>query len=468
MNYKSSIQFFALLSALVFAFVISGCDALTETGDHEALVARAVAWHKAALSEPRAPGKSDPAPDPAALLQRFNPDWEAAAVVSAPGGKHAVFTILGPDARVSFDSTRAIVRTLVIALDATGDVSRGEIVEFVAGDAADLHDVPALVQQYLAGSFADTSILVARYSVRYQPIQAQLHQPGKAPVDLDFRYDTRTVDSAGKRAETVYCIVLDIITYGVSVGDNEFTWNTDVYLDCWSEDGDILGDEGATGGGGTGGAGGESEYDGNDADIGDVVSKATLESVFEGCGVKNDSNAMATAYERVIRNVLDMEERSGSNVVGSQLDGYTTNNYNGITWINSIMESKFSESASPFKTDQSNAHLQELNAVYYLHPEGTNVLGPPLYYAVSQYAGSQMKLNPANTLIGKAEELGVAIVHLSIRELPFNKYILFGNLLTDMSLIGWRDFNVEIPESWIDQAPWSLPFSIDCSVVNGF
>ncbi|MEM8487552.1 MAG: hypothetical protein AAF564_18525 [Bacteroidota bacterium] len=467
MNHKSWIRFLVLFVAVVLGLAGSGCDVLNETGNPEELIDQAKAWHKAELASAEGPAKSDADPDPALLLHRFFPDWNAAAVVTGPAGKSAVYATLGPDARVSFDSTRAIVRTIIISTDETGGIGSGEIVEFVAGDAAALENVGSLVWQYLANDFEDASILVARYSVRYKPMAARLHRPQREAVDLGFRYETRTVTSAGKRAETVYCMVLDIITYGVSVGDNDFTWNTDVYLDCWSEDGNVLGDEGATGDGGTGGAGGNSEYDGTETDIGDVVSKAHLESVFEGCGVKNESSAMGKAYERVIRNVLDMDERAGTNVSGSQLDGYTSNNYNGITWINSIMEAKFSEGASPFTTAQTTAHLQELNAVYYLHPEGTNVLGPPLYYAVTQYSGSNMKLNPANTMIAKAEELGVAVVHLSIRELPFNKYILFGNLLTDMSLIGWRDFNVEIPESWIDNAPWSLPFSIDCEVVNG-
>ncbi len=455
----------ALVCSVLLAFGIgSGCDTLTDAPGDKTLITRAQTWHQATIAEPAAPAKSGDDPDPVALLNRFFPDWSTAAVVVSASGKSAVYATLGDDARVSFDSTRAIIRTLIISMDSNGAVGRGEIVEFVAGDDAVLADVAGLVRQYLEEDFT-ASIMVARYSVRYRPKHARLYRPAEDAVDLGFRYETHTVAAAGKRAETVYCIVLDIITYGVSVGDNDFTWNTDVYLDCWSEDGDILDDDFVTGGGGTGGAGGD--YDGDEEDIGDVVSKAHLESVFEGCGVKNESNAMSKAYERLIRDVMGMDARQGTDVAGSQLDGYTTNEYNGISWINAIMEAKFSELATPFKTDQSSAHIRELNEVYYIHPEDTNVLGPPLYYVVSQYSGSNMQLNSANSLRSLADDLGVAIVHLTVRELPFNKYILFGNLISDLSLIGWRDFNIEIPDSWVDNAPWSLPFSIDCEVVNG-
>lgn len=443
-------------------FGLQACDTLSnlDTQAREDLVLDAKTWHQQQITQEESASKSGEA-DPSVLLNRFFPDWDLADVVIS-NGRTAVYAMLGPDARVSFDSTRSIVRTLIIQMGEGDDAMKGEIVEFVGANETDLDDVAGLVTRYLDQDFHGLSLVTASYSVRYKPKKATVYQPGKSAKDVGFKIKECPVpESASKRAETQYCIVLDVITYGVCVGDNECTWGTDVYMDCWetSEADDDFDDTIGSGGGGGGG----DSTTGDEEDIGDVASKADLESEFAACGITNDKS-QDKAYERMIRHALGMQYRAESGS-SSELDGYHSNEYNGISWVNAILEAKFSEGLNPFDRLQSEGHINELNAVYNLHPEDTHVLGPPIYYAASQYAGSNMKLDYNNTLRSYAEERGVAIVHLTVRELPFGKYILFGNIATDWTLLGWRDFTIDIPESWVDNAPWSLPFSIDCNVI---
>ena len=162
---------------------------------------------------------------------------------------------------------------------------------------------------------------------------------------------------------------------------------------------------------------------------------------------------------------MDMKERPQSGQK-SQLDGYTDDLVFGNFVINTIMESKFSESVNPFKTTQSSGHIEELSLYYSALPPNTINILPPVYFAVSQYSGSNMKLNYNDTLRQYAEDLGIAIIHLSIHELPFNKFILYGGVITDYTAITWDEFELELP-SWLSYGFFTgVPFDINCETIK--
>jgi hypothetical protein len=284
-----------------------------------------------------------------------------------------------------------------------------------------------------------------------------VYAPSKPSVDVKLKIrECLKAGGPGKMKETQYCIVTDEITYAVCVGDNECTWNTDVYLTCW----DIDEDEGSQGGGGdwsdgSGGGGGDGASDG----IGDVARKSDIQAIFAACNVTN-SQTQESAFENSIRKAMGMLHRSEKE--GGQLDGYTKGDYFGQLLINSIMEAKFKESWPTFSYSQSSGHLYELNSIYNYAPSNSITMLSPVYFTVSLYDGGNPNLDYEGKVIALAEQLGVSIVNLTVREAGFGKFILYGKVITDWQLLRWGDLSLTLP-SWLSNGSFaSLPFSFDC------
>lgn len=455
-----------LIAAVACCLSLAACDTLMETTtvSSDELLEAAKVWHQDQLAQDAGTAKSgNDAPDPAALLDRFFPDWQTARLITDAAGNTILVATLGPDARVSFDATRSIVRTLLVTFGGEGQVASGEIVEFVSSDPADLEHIEALVTGYMQKDFGEKSILVARYSVRFSPRQATIYQPAKASVDVGFEIkECNRSELPSKMAETINCVIVDVITYAVCVGDSDCPWNTDVYIDCWELDGTNDdqasggGGGGSSGGGGNSGGGGSDE--GDEYDLGDIVSKSDLEEIFEGCGLLNDKDQDA-AYEEIVRNALYMNYRAASGEI-VELDGYYSSGELGIF---GVMETKFSESSVAFSFKQSKKHIDELSEVYTRMIEPNTVYFPPFYFAVSQYAGEDMRLDWNDDIVGHAESKGVLVSHVTIRELGLGHYILVSNILTDWNLT-YEGVSLTLPD-WVQlpNSPVSLPFTISCN-----
>ena len=300
-----------LLSLLVlFVVQLTGCDSsfqadITRNQDH---IEAARSWFDAQTASL---GKSG---DDA--LRRFYPDWDKGILVTTADGQQAMVTTLWRDYTVTYDSSLYFLRTLAVLLDSEGAVEQGHIVEFSSPDFIASEDGPALVQQWLAGSFGYETISVLERSVTYEFEQGFLHVSGQEPVELTLEVKDCTVGS-GKAMATMQCEEVGFrYEHTICVAD-KCTDYYSIYYQCWEDNGGGGGGggsgEGGYGGSGSGGPGsGDSGYNAPTTADPQTTADQTRSEIKEQCpGVTSDATA---------NNIFQGSTRHSFNMLYSQFE----------------------------------------------------------------------------------------------------------------------------------------------------
>lgn len=247
---------------------------------------------------------------------------------------------------------------------------------------------------------------------------------------------------------------------GGDEGDEEDDW-IDIPPDCDNP----FGCDGGGGDGTGGGGGGEEGCDPDEItcqleDPGDIAKKSDIEDIFAACGVTN-SKTQDDAFESNIRRAMGMVERTEEE--GGQLDGYDLAELFETPVIDKIMEAKFASGWPVLSHSESKKHIDELNKIYTHISDNTITLLAPIYYVVSLYDGNNPELDFHGKTIEYAENHGVVIVDLKVREGLFGEYFIYGEAVTDWSLVTWGDFKIQLP-SWLTNGEIASGlFSFDCS-----
>ncbi len=243
------------------------------------------------------------------MVRRYPPDWENAETWDNGNGGYFLATLLGrgvQDLRPG-DTKVSVVRTLVADVTLDGDVVPGSmhLIEF-AGRDLDATQFKDYVDQWQAGDFGDTPLLVAEYTIGYASTGAFFYQPGREPIRT--RMVLRRYDSAGKNGSPDM-ICYESIVYEWMCGEalgpiygSDCVWvgfpkHTCVSVHSGGGGGGRT--DNPVGGGGGGGSGGGSNGDSKDpVDDEDEELKYTLycpESVVRGavanCRIIFEDNA---------------------------------------------------------------------------------------------------------------------------------------------------------------------------------
>lgn len=236
----------------------------------------------------------------AEMVRRYPPDWENAETWDNGNGGYFLATLLGrgvQDLRPG-DTKVSVVRTLVADVTLDGDVVPGSmhLIEF-AGRDLDATQFKDYVDQWQAGDFGDTPLLVAEYTIGYSSTGAFFYQPGRAPIRT--RMVLRRYNGAGKDGSPDM-ICYESIVYEWMCGEalgpiygSDCVWvgfpkHTCVYVNSGGGGGSGSGGGGGRdnpGNGGSGGGGGSNGDSKNPVDDEDEELKYTLscpESVVRG------------------------------------------------------------------------------------------------------------------------------------------------------------------------------------------
>lgn len=269
---------FAALAAVVFV----SCDNLhvlddTPESRRSSLVNAAKEYYEEVVEQPaslaaKTHDDSTTALVLAEMVRQYPPDWTQA--VTWPGDNvafHAA-TILGADKpATSFSSDKiAVVRTILVDLDAKGEVLDGRLLEFVSPDPLDRSLFADYTKDWLQGNYDATKMLAVEYTLGYASTKALLYNP----VDKGLSSKSVTLQqrlSVGKaHAGIYYCWVSDVQEWFTCAGDercdDDENWNsgsdvTEITCVCIAncggggsgggDSGDSgVGDDGSVGGGG--------------------------------------------------------------------------------------------------------------------------------------------------------------------------------------------------------------------------
>ncbi len=284
--------------ALLLASCDSGADfsSLDDLSSDSAPVAKVRAWYEeqaqATVSEGLAKTSGDlDSLTIAAFVQKFPPDWNKAVLLSRKDGGRAMVATLGQYTDEKYDTTLHHVRTIIVDLDSSGDVESGNIVIFSSSDELFRDGFDTYVRQYLAEDFGDMKMLVSRYTMGFEAVDALLYRPGQISLPVSLELATKQVvsGSLGKLASNSSIFnsisgvsgICDVSCYfhhfgWICAGDDEGDDCSRRYeLVCtitYCEDspgGGGGGGDDSGGGGGDGGDGGEEEEDENDCDCND-------------------------------------------------------------------------------------------------------------------------------------------------------------------------------------------------------
>ena len=107
-------------------------------------------------------------------------------------------TTLGSYTDEKYDTTMYHVRTILVDLDASGDVETGNVVIFSSRDALSKDGFDTYARQYLTKDFGDVEMTVSRYTTGFEAVDAFLYRPGQIPLELSTRFEKIGVSSSGK------------------------------------------------------------------------------------------------------------------------------------------------------------------------------------------------------------------------------------------------------------------------------
>lgn len=250
------------LLLVLLGTVSGGCDGqANETADDPIAVAkRYVEVQQAALgSGSNFAQRGGSSGVNAELLTRFYPDWEKGSIIKLSGGRSAIAVDLGPDARVRFDSSVVVLRSLVVTVEANGEVSAGNILEFVSPDKSSITSSVELVEMHLSGDFGGRRIMAGKYDLGYKPLGGIVYLSGGETRDVEISVVECDKKSSGyKRSIMATTEVCHRVAYftNICAGEPEYCgtgWNVTIETTCWKvEDGGEGGEPGGSNGGGTG------------------------------------------------------------------------------------------------------------------------------------------------------------------------------------------------------------------------
>ncbi|MBE2186978.1 MAG: hypothetical protein IAE99_09425 [Rhodothermales bacterium] len=178
----SRLRLFVAAALTLASLSLTGCDAFeSQRSDKGQLVASAQTWFEANAPKPGT-GKNG-----ADEINVFYPNWEAGAVVEASTGERAVVTTLWRKTEVTYSRDLYFLRVLAVVLDASGDVTKGRIVEFASPDSIGREEGPSLVKRWLEHQLAGRLLWVAEYDVEHTFVQGMRYAEGKPPTPFTER-----------------------------------------------------------------------------------------------------------------------------------------------------------------------------------------------------------------------------------------------------------------------------------------
>ncbi len=208
-------------------------------------------------------------------------------MLSRKDGGRTMVTTLGSYTDEKYDTTMYHVRTILVDLDASGDVETGNVVIFSSRDALSKDGFDTYARQYLTKDFGDVEMTVSRYTTGFEAVDAFLYRPGQIPLELSISLTKKEISSSGKLGklgadasilgpdticyESCYLAFGRTCAYGVSDPTDRYcTINSE--LVCVDVCYETSGGGGGPGGGGTSGGGGGGDEEEEDCSCSNPLS----------------------------------------------------------------------------------------------------------------------------------------------------------------------------------------------------